>query len=63
MSTIKKTIVKKTITSKQKNGGKTFPDLNKDGKITKADVLVGKGVIKTKAKSGASMKKCKYGCK
>ena len=47
---------------KMKNGGKakSFPDLNKDGKITKADVLKGRGVI---AKKGASMKKCKYGCK
>lgn len=42
---------------KAKNG---FPDLNKDGKITKADILKGRGVI---AKKGASMKKCKYGCK
>ena len=25
---------------------KKFPDLNKDGKITKADVLIGRGVIK-----------------
>jgi len=32
---------------KAKSGGK-FPDLNKDGKITKADVLIGKGVIKGK---------------
>jgi hypothetical protein len=46
----------------QKNGGKmkkaksggSFPDLNKDGKITKADVLKGRGVI---AKSGGKMKK------
>jgi len=50
---------------KAKNGGK-FPDLNKDGKVTKADVLKGRGVI---AKKGAKvakssgMKKCKYGCK
>lgn len=67
--------------SKAKNG-KSFPDLNKDGKITKADILKGRGVIaKTgtsipkknsvsrnvsnlnKAKSGTSVKKCKYGCK
>ena len=27
-----------------KNGTK-FPDLNKDGKITKADILMGRGVI------------------
>ena len=46
--------------NKAKDGAK-FPDLNKDGKISKADVLVGRGVIK--AKKGASMKKCKYGCK
>lgn len=44
---------------KAKSGG-SFPDLNKDGKITKADVLKGRGVI---AKAGKSMKKCKYGCK
>lgn len=57
----------KTI-KKAKSGGK-FPDLNKDGKITKADILKGRGVIAKKgtsvkkAKSGTSMKKCKYGCK
>jgi hypothetical protein len=45
-------------TKMAKNGG-SFPDLNKDGKITKADVLKGRGVI---AKKGAKMAKCKYGC-
>ena len=45
---------------KKAKNGKSFPDLNKDGKITKADVLKGRGVI---AKKGASVKKCKYGCK
>ncbi len=56
------------IIKKAKSGGK-FPDLNKDGKITKADILKGRGVIAKKgasvkkAKSGTSMKKCKYGCK
>ena len=30
--------------------GKSFPDLNKDGKITKADILKGKGVIGKKKK-------------
>jgi hypothetical protein len=45
--------------SKAKNG-KSFPDLNKDGKITKADILKGRGVI---AKKGMSVKKCKSGCK
>jgi len=52
--------------SKAKNG-KSFPDLNKDGKITKADILKGRGVIAKKGavvkKAVASMKKCKYGCK
>lgn len=38
---------------KAKNG-KKFPDLNKDGKITKADILKGRGVI---AKKGATLKK------
>lgn len=44
---------------KAKSGG-SFPDLNKDGKVTKADILKGRGVI---AKKGAKMAKCKYGCK
>ena len=53
--------------SKMQNGGsksKGFPDLNKDGKITKADILKGRGVIAKngmkmggKAKSGAKMKR------
>ena len=38
--------------------GKSFPDLNKDGKITKADILKGRGVI---AKKGATMKKAQSG--
>jgi hypothetical protein len=25
--------------------GKSFPDMNKDGKVTKKDILIGKGVI------------------
>lgn len=35
---------------------KGFPDLNKDGKITKADILVGRGAIK--AKKGTKVKPC-----
>jgi hypothetical protein len=27
-------------------GGRAFPDLNKDGKVTRADVLKGRGVFK-----------------
>jgi hypothetical protein len=38
--------------------GKSFPDLNKDGKITKADILKGRGVI---AKKGATIKKAQTG--
>lgn len=52
---------------KMKKGG-SFPDLNKDGKITKADILKGRGVIAKKGKKVAAKKmmgggKCKYGCK
>ena len=36
-----------------KKGGKAFPDLNKDGKVTKADILKGRGVFK---KGGMSKK-------
>jgi hypothetical protein len=44
----------KKVMKKAKNG--SFPDLNKDGKITKADILKGRGVI---AKSGKKMSKKK----
>ena len=40
--------------------GKSFPDLNKDGKVTRADILKGRGVI---AKKGASIKKAQGGIK
>ena len=30
---------------------KNFPDLNKDGKITQADILMGKGVIESPMKN------------
>jgi len=61
--------MKKNGGSVKAKNGKSFPDLNKDGKVTKADILKGRGVIAKKgatvkkAKAGASMKKCKYGCK
>jgi hypothetical protein len=45
--------IKDTTTYKKAKSGGSFPDLNKDGKITKADILKGRGVI---AKSGAKMK-------
>ena len=41
---------------KAKNGA-SFPDLNKDGKITKADILKGRGVIK----NGGKVKKAQAG--
>jgi hypothetical protein len=43
---------------KKAKNGKSFPDLNKDGKITKADILKGRGVI---AKKGAKVKKAQAG--
>jgi len=43
--------------SMMKDGG-SFPDLNKDGKITKADILIGRGVInKPKAQKGMNVMK------
>jgi len=45
---------------KKAKDGKSFPDLNKDGKVTKADVLKGRGVI---AKKGAVIKKAQVGAK
>ena len=53
---------------KKKMGGvvkkaKSGFDLNKDGKTTFKDVLIGRGVLPKTAKKGASVKKCKYGCK
>ncbi len=51
---------------KAKNG-KSFPDLNKDGKVTRADILKGRGVIAKKGatvkKAKSGMKTCRYGCK
>jgi hypothetical protein len=49
-------MMKKGGKMKKAQNGKSFPDLNKDGKVTKADVLVGRGVIK--AKKGAKVKNC-----
>jgi hypothetical protein len=52
-----KKYMKKGGVVKAKNG-KSFPDLNKDGKITKADILKGRGVI---AKKGTSIRKAGLG--
>jgi hypothetical protein len=45
--------------AKSAKNGKSFPDLNKDGKITKADILKGRGVIK----NGGKIKKAQAGLK
>ncbi len=52
-----KPAVKVVPKKKMKNGGKasSFPDLNKDGKVTRADILKGRGVIK----NGGKLKKSK----
>ena len=42
------------VIKKKAESGKSFPDLNKDGKITKADILKGRGVI---AKKGTKVAK------
>lgn len=43
---------------KKAKDGKSFPDLNKDGKVTKADILKGRGVI---AKNGKPVEKAFLG--
>tara|TARA_R100001460_G_scaffold67277_2_gene107527 strand:+ start:317 stop:472 length:156 start_codon:yes stop_codon:yes gene_type:complete len=40
----------------KKKRKKSFPDLNKDGKITKADILMGRGIIKKKKKKKGGKK-------
>lgn len=47
--------VKKKKKPEYKKGGKKFPDLNKDGKITQADILKGRGVFKKGGKKGGGM--------
>jgi hypothetical protein len=39
--------------------GSKFPDLNKDGKVTKADILMGRGVIGKKKKKPVKKNKNK----
>jgi hypothetical protein len=47
------------VVKKAKSGAKF--DLNKDGKTTFKDVLIGRGVLSKNAKSGTKMKKAQYG--
>lgn len=56
IDTTKKYMKKGGAVKKAKSGG-SFPDLNKDGKITKKDILIGKGVLPKTAKKGAALKK------
>ena len=50
-----------TTMKKAKSGAKF--DLNKDGKTTFKDVLIGRGVLPKNAKSGGKMKKAQIGSK
>ena len=42
-------------------GGRAFPDLNKDGKVTRADILKGRGVFKKADALTSRMSKKKKG--
>jgi hypothetical protein len=60
MATIKKTAKKMQMnggTKPMMKKGGSFPDLNKDDKVTQKDILIGKGVLPKTAKKGVSMKK------
>jgi spore maturation protein CgeB len=68
MSTIKKACKgalypKSSSVSKRLKSGGSFPDLNKDGKVTKKDILIGKGVLPKTAKKGMKVKKAMMGTK
>jgi hypothetical protein len=56
MAKIKKAMGGYSTPMKAKSG-KSFPDLNNDKKITKADVLIGRGVLK--AEKGSKVAKAK----
>jgi hypothetical protein len=57
MPASKKNVGRKGVKVSKAKNGKSFPDLNKDGKITKADILKGRGVIK----NGGKVKKAQAG--
>jgi len=56
---MEKAIRQMDLADKKKKGGqmkkKKFPDMDGDGKVTKKDILMGRGVIK-KAKMGCQMR-------
>ena len=52
------------IVKRRKKMAKKFPDMSGDGKVTKKDILIARGVIKKKgAKNGKVMSKRKSGSK
>lgn len=66
MATIKKACKgalypKSSSVSKRLKSGGSFPDLNKDGKVTKKDVLIGRGVLPKTAKKSKMVKKAQNG--
>ena len=64
MATIKKTAKKMQMgggTKPMMKKGGSFPDLNKDGKVTQKDILIGKGVLPKTAKKGMKVKKAQNG--
>jgi len=56
-----KAIRQMDLADKKKKGGqmknKKFPDMSGDGKVTKKDILMARGVIKKKTKKKAKKKK------
>jgi hypothetical protein len=59
MGTYAQPAMKKGGTKKYAKGG--FPDLNKDGEVTKADILKGRGVIARKGGTVKKLVKAQYG--
>ena len=61
-----KDVVKKARTRgelKKKKKKKKFPDLNKDGKVTFKDILIGRGVVKANKGTMVQARGCKIGRK
>ncbi len=57
MSSQEYPVIYKTGGKKKMKSGGSFPDLNKDGKVTKKDVLIGRGVLPKTAKKGTKVAK------
>ena len=54
-SKMRKSMPRGDITKKMKDGGAAFPDLSGDGKVTKKDILIGRGVIKKSRGGGIAI--------